>query len=115
MAAVTRVHTVKRYIGTSFDVKPRVGDVGSDGSTLITTNDLPTGSELYLTDLGLTERWNGSNWIRDPTNFDQKELHDALRRIQIELVLLRMGLQDAGMCNEVNDLDAHNIIFAQGN
>ncbi len=54
--------TIQRWIGTSQDVKPFVGqDVDGDGIRLKAT-DLRPGSSFMETDTGLIYRWDGEAW-----------------------------------------------------
>lgn len=108
--AVIRIQNVKQYAGNSDDLKPHVGDVvvNADGSqTLITAADLPAGSTLYLRDMGLTETYDGRSWNRPSTGNPAAAndpnaiaLMEILLDIQMELARIRVGMIDAGTCND---------------
>lgn len=105
--AITLETSIKRFIGASTDAKPHVGDANADGS-LVTSRDLPVGSTLYLKDLGIIERWDGDQWSRDPASTVAAALTglaEELQRLHILIVSLRLGMIDAGTCNEVFDQD----------
>ncbi len=108
--AIKRIQNARTYIGSSTDLKPRVGDANTDG-TLVSIADLTLGSTLYLTDLGITETFDGSNWNRPGSNPvsaadpNMLTLLEILLDIQTELARIRFGMIEAGMCvdNNVSD------------
>ena len=83
-----------RYSGLSFDQKPVDG--------------VP-GAEFYELDTGAAFRWDGAVWNRIqsfPPDTNTILVLGALENIRQELALLRLGMMDAGTCNEINPNDA---------
>lgn len=94
----TRIH---RYIGESWEPRPTVGkQVANDDETVVTTNDLPVGSTLYLKDTGVILRWDGVSWTKPQDDYSFQLIAQELRSLHRAILGLRLGMIDAGVCSE---------------
>lgn len=85
--AVRLEGTIKRFIGSSTDEKPRPSaQYGNDGQPNV-DRDLPPGSSFLEADTGLIYRWNGLEWVA-PAPGPSADLIDLLRSIDGRLAQL---------------------------
>ena len=81
---------IKRYIGTSDDIKPRPESTGET---------LPAGSSFLESDTGRIWRWDGFDW----TNFAGADEQAALLgAIYLELTQLRRALTLTGLAQHLD-------------
>ena len=92
---------IRRYIGLSTDIKPVVGELSPDNSTVIAASDLPAGSSFLESDTGRVARWNGAAWLVPPVD---GSLLEAQGDIVNELMRIRRLLEAA------NELDSDDLI-----
>ena len=101
---------IRRFIGTSYDVKPTIGlqaaDAYNEDVLTRTGRDLPNGSTFFEEDTGDIWRWNGTAWTLPEIekNLDGLILQE-LKALRTELVALRLGMIEAGECREVPQAD----------
>lgn len=74
--AVKLEGTIKRWIGLSTDIKPKVG-LTVEGLT-ITANDLPVGSSFLEEDTGRIWRYNSVEWVVHVPSNEQAEYLQAI-------------------------------------
>ena len=74
--AVKLEGTIKRWIGLSTDIKPKVG-LTVEGLT-ITANDLPVGSSFLEEDTGRIWRYNSVEWVVPVPSNEQAEYLQAI-------------------------------------
>ncbi len=92
--AYTLLKITKQFVGKSTDTKPVV-----DGVTTL-ASDLPVGSTLTVTDTGDVFTWDGSAWAKPPVVDNMARLIQAIDLLRVEVLQLRYGMIDAGMCKE---------------
>ena len=91
---------VARFIGGSGDKKPYLGLQLEDPAVIMTDADLPVGSTFFETDTGNIYRWSGAAWTLPQPAEPQAPLLQALSELKVEIVALRMGMIEAGLCTE---------------
>lgn len=99
--------STRRYIGTSGDAKPFVGQVvssyaaGALTTVTLSATDVPAGSSFLETDTGLIYRYDGTLWsVAAPVD----EATQLLRAVLREQRLTRAVLE------HVHDVEAEDLI-----